>query len=417
MLLFLLFFMTGCGFWGALSLQEAPRHSIQGTVTTPFGPLSGVTVTLSRLNGALLCRGESEADGHFEFSTSERGLFSIQATGPALSSLSSLSSLCSVVRVEDRGAIAPLSPGSTALVLVLRELGGDETLFRLLEGRMSRLRPLLDAHPYLARSASLAELESRIASFANPMAIAVRQGLPELLALAPSLAPSALQVSSLAQLIEQLPGTGAPWGELLASLKISPASVLQGVSTEPCLFWEAGSVSTLSARLFARDPGANRDSSVAETLTVRVESFFEAEELRLAETAPNSGLFGGEIPLERVYGEDGELLTKPQNGKVAVCADGGIPDSPVEAKAGGRESQTRYREPASTVTGRIEENGTPFAGAEVTLAKQGFLRKGKTRADGSYAFYALSEGTYVLTARKGERMVTEYKTVQALAER
>ncbi len=150
------------------------------------------------------------------------------------------------------------------------------------------------------------------------------------------------------------------------------------------------------------DAGAVVNAGAIETLTVRVTSEAEptGETITLTETAAGSGVFGGNVSLERLFAESGSLNTTAKNGKIAVYAEGGVAADSIAVAYGTLNKVVSYEEPASTVTGLVKVGATPTAGAAVQLSgPTGFTaRSTVSRSDGSYAFHDVPTGNYTLVA-------------------
>jgi hypothetical protein len=147
--------------------------------------------------------------------------------------------------------------------------------------------------------------------------------------------------------------------------------------------------------------------------TAQVSSLAEPGGETIPVNAAQDGTYQADLQLERPFDEGGRAVAIQNNGRLAVYAEGGVPNDSITVKVGDQTAYVLYEEPPSTVTGVIRVGGVAVGGAQLMLKRPDTLSKRTaSRSDGSYAFHDVAPGTYHLIAGKnGARHKTQIVTV------
>lgn len=168
------------------------------------------------------------------------------------------------------------------------------------------------------------------------------------------------------------------------------------------IMWTEATYNSLLAEVAVRDPLANTDDAMIETISVSVTSSTDPmpKTIMLTETHRNSGVFRGSVALVRTFDMwTGDPL-KPTAKQIAVNADQDAVtlEAVYQAQRGEVKALASYIEPPMLFGTALDADGlSPLPGATVLLSGGPEVRTTTARTDGTYAFYGLGSGTYTIS--------------------
>lgn len=390
----LIWLLGGCGFFAAYLVtgHSPPVRELSGLVRVPEA-----LAVPGNENGALVGAEVSAlvASESVVSSTTERGGTFRLSFSPSLNPTVVSVKQGSLILLAPVASWVEVSPGSTALLKALAMV--DTQLVGQLDAGLSlRVARLLDQ----GMPTDLAALQTRMETWGQSFAIALSEKSIEAQAIASS-PPLRLKVAIANQILERLLALDDPQKIAEACVSLDYKKAISQASS-PYLVWGDSIVATLSSSVTLGDP------ALRGQVTVQVSSLAEplGETVTLYETAAGSGTFQGNIPLIRLYNSQGIVQSSSVDGKLTVYAEGSTAQMMLVARYGDFQAYTTYREPPNTLTGVI-----PFVGADVSAKMGTMAYHTVSRSDGSYAFYDLPSGEYLVVAKKDGQAVSEYRKI------